>query len=614
MKAHFFIVIFILSSVQLFSQNYSTDSSSIEKLFSGAVTGKIKADSVFMQLDVIKDRNENNPELLEIYDFYYAKFLMQTGQMDSAIVVAEKAINKYTDSTDLSRQIKFIKIIASSYAYSQDYQKGISYFRQALEICERIDNQEQAAYINNNIANLFFSLMDYENAYRYSKASFDYMKNHPENPYYGSILAILSVAESKTSKKDIAYKHAQEALKIASEQNNILALIVSNHALGDIEAEQGNYQESIKWFNASLKISDQYRQLHFSLLNHIGLLPCYIEIGEYDKAIFHGEEAEKIAKQLGNKNVAYSLKRKLALAYSKSGQNDIAFELMRQAHEIYKSTTNFETQEAINEILIKYDTEKKDKEIQQNKVKIMKQEVESSRFRFIISLLSFILILLIVLYLLIQQKNKLKLKEAESKLEKETLLAIIEGEEKERERLSSELHDGIASTLTSIRFKMENHPTEHSAELIKMITDAQIDTRRISHNLSPLRIEKAGLVSAMEQFSKENSTPETQIHFSNFCTDNTLSKETELMIYRIVQELVQNAIKHGKAKNIDIQFMCSDKQFNWSVEDDGVGFEKKDGELGQGLFSIQNRIERMNGSFNIDSSSEGTIVQLSIPF
>ena len=604
---------FLLLNTFVFCQDFQTDSTSVEQLFSGLTTGKLSKDSTISELKTIQERNKSTAELLEIYDFYFSKYLMQTGEMDSAIVISKTAIEKYTNDQDISHRIKFLKIIASCYAYNQDYQQGITYFKKALAICEETGNFEQAAYVNNNIANLFFSLMDYESAYKYSSASFNYIEEHPDNPYYAGILAILSVAESKVKKNEDAYNHAKEALEIATKTNNILALIVSNHALGDIEEGQKNYHEAIQWFSASLKISEQYNQLHFSLLNHIGLLSCYIGMNENDQAIYHGEKALDISEKTGNKNVSYSLKRKLALAYHKNGEDGKAFELMHEAHEIYKATTSFDTQESINEILIKYDTEKKEKEIQKNKVERMKQEVKASRFRFIIAILTFILLLLLVFYFIIQLKNKNKLRAANDQLEKETLRAIIEGEEKERERLSAELHDGIASTLTSIRFKMENSKNEKNNELIQMIRDAQIDTRRISHNLSPLKIENSGINDAVKQFSLENSNTNTQIHFANFCTSTTLNKDSELMIYRIIQELVQNAIKHGNAKTIDIQFMCSENLFNWSVEDDGNGFELEQKQLGQGLLSIQNRIERMHGEFNIDSSPEGTIVQLSIP-
>jgi len=611
-KSFLFISILLLNSF-VFCQDFKTDSTSIEQLFTGIISGQLPKDSSINELRTIQARNKSTPKLLEIYDFYFSKYLMQTGEMDSAIIVSKTALEKYTNNQEIGHRIKFLKIIASCYAYNQDYEQGISYFKKALAICEETGNFEQAAYVNNNIANLFFSLMDYDSAYKYSSASFNYIKKHPENPYYAGILAILSVAESKVKKNEDAYKHAKEALEIATKTNNILALIVSNHALGDIEGEYENYTEAIQWFSASLKISDQYNQLHFSLLNHIGLLSSYMGIHDYNQAIYHGEKALEISAKTGNKNVAYSLKRKLALAYHKKGEDGKAFELMHEAHEIYKATTSFETQESINEILIKYDSEKKEKEIQKNKVERMKQEVKSSRFRFIIAILTFILLLLFVVYFLVQQKNKNKLRTAKDQLEKETLRAIIEGEEKERERLSAELHDGIASTLTSIRFKMENNENETNNELIQMIRDAQIDTRRISHNLSPLKIENSGINDAVKQFARENSNTNTLIHFSNFCSSIILNKDSELMIYRIIQELVQNAIKHGNAKTIDIQFMCSENLFNWSVEDDGNGFELNEKQLGQGLLSIQNRIERMHGEFNIDSSSDGTIVQLSIP-
>lgn len=198
--------------------------------------------------------------------------------------------------------------------------------------------------------------------------------------------------------------------------------------------------------------------------------------------------------------------------------------------------------------------------------------------------------------------------------ENELMRALIDGEEKERERIANELHDGLASDLTGIKMVLSQTPERLPDGVLNALARVHEQTRRISHNLSPLNIEKLGLVSALRNFAQENSTPQTQIHF--YATKDEVKIEPvehAIVMYRVCQELIQNALKHANARTIDVQLMITDEELTINIEDDGQGFDVASKKESFGLMNVQKQVELLNGELSIDSRPQnGTVVFISL--
>ena len=261
---------------------------------------------------------------------------------------------------------------------------------------------------------------------------------------------------------------------------------------------------------------------------------------------------------------------------------------------------------------------KKEKEIANNKLLLLEKEVESTRLITWVSLLTITLIIVIVLLIAVRTINKSRLNRLKIEKESEVLNAIIEGEELERERLASELHDGLASVLTAAKYRLESLKSidfEDQSELLGVLSNAQIETRRSAHNLAPLNLLKHGLIGALRQFSLENSTSKIVITFNANVAEVDLSKENSLLIYRVTQELVQNALKHASPSQIDVQVMIDKLELRLTVEDDGVGFDSSAEFLSHGLLNINYRAQKIGCEFEINSSinGAGTVALFSLP-
>jgi signal transduction histidine kinase len=194
-----------------------------------------------------------------------------------------------------------------------------------------------------------------------------------------------------------------------------------------------------------------------------------------------------------------------------------------------------------------------------------------------------------------------------TKVQKDMLRAYVEGVEKERERISRELHDDIGSRLGSLKRFL---PAPHNPQLEKQIDILYDDVRALSHDLAPPSLKIAGLQQNILDFvydmqQKEGVKISTQ--FYDFPKD--LKVEISHQLFRIVQEAVNNAIKHAHAGEIDIQFFCHDKELVLTIEDNGRGFDTTKNSKGIGIKNMRARVEAINGIFDMTSSpGKGTSI------
>jgi PAS domain S-box-containing protein len=214
--------------------------------------------------------------------------------------------------------------------------------------------------------------------------------------------------------------------------------------------------------------------------------------------------------------------------------------------------------------------------------------------------------------------------------EKRIMNAIIETEERERKRVSEDLHDELGSLLSTIKIYIntlyrEDVPHERRGQLIDLtnllINQAIDSSKEIANNLSPNIILRFGLISAIQSMcEKIQSTSGLNVYFDSSSYCHFLKADEEISVYRIISELVNNTLKHAEAKNIHITFKSSDPQLNIDYSDDGKGFdfEKTISEnvKGLGLQNIASRIGSLGGTYKIENTENkgfAILIELLIP-
>ncbi|MDE3251470.1 MAG: hypothetical protein KGO92_01610, partial [Bacteroidota bacterium] len=201
--------------------------------------------------------------------------------------------------------------------------------------------------------------------------------------------------------------------------------------------------------------------------------------------------------------------------------------------------------------------------------------------------------------------------------------SISDYQEKEMQRLSSLLHDSIGARLSTLRLNLEASQLEQLPDQTKdkihtAITDISNladEVRAFSHSLSPLLLQEKGLVNAIRQIvDKVNQSKGLFIQFENIGSRNKIPFRYELMMYNILQELIQNIIKHSGASEAIIQLILENELISVFIEDNGVGFEKSLNKSGLGYAQIQQLIIFVNGKLAVDSQpNNGCRVSIEFP-
>ncbi|MDB2385467.1 sensor histidine kinase [Polaribacter sp.] len=297
--------------------------------------------------------------------------------------------------------------------------------------------------------------------------------------------------------------------------------------------------------------------------------------------------------------------------------------------------------EMISELETKYQTEKKEKENLELKQENLISETKRKRT---FSFLVFAIIIAVagsLIYILSLQnskrKRKLALQEKEIEQQKNlsllkeqeinTINAMIDGQEKERVRIAEDLHDNIGSVLSTLKLHFENlklnRDKKHfNQEELYLKTESLIDetylkVRKIAHAKNSGVIANQGLLVAVQNMAgKISSADKIKIEVIDYGLDKRIENNIEITVFRIIQELVTNIVKHANATNASINISLFDNNLNVIIEDNGIGFNKKKIKVkdGMGISSIKKRIKHLNGTFKIDSfKGKGTSIIIDIP-
>lgn len=219
---------------------------------------------------------------------------------------------------------------------------------------------------------------------------------------------------------------------------------------------------------------------------------------------------------------------------------------------------------------------------------------------------------LTIRYNQLNQKN-MDLKISLSKVESEVAEKVIHAQETEHKRLAKDLHDGLGGTLSIIKGKAANENA--SRETLCLIEKAIDDLRNVSRNLMPPELEKVGLAGAVHQgVGRLQNISETRFIFISFGREMRLGAETELNIYRIVGELLNNILKHAKASEGVVQLLYYEDHLLVSVEDNGIGIKTEEKNWGIGLKNINSRVEYLKAELSIDTGLYGTTVMIKVPY
>lgn len=435
---------------------------------------------------------EEKPELNDIYNSSYGRFLILTGQIDQARDHVNAVIQSYDTDTLHLNLAKYHNLMAAIAAYSKNHEKSVFHFKRAIMLNELHGDHRQASVIKFNLANIFFGRLDYDSAYLYANQALPALEKAKDTTNLILCLSVLAAAEINLERPKEAEQHARRALRLSEHHNNLQAQLLANYAMGEIELASGSYEVAINRLEAAIILGEQQHMLQWLLPIRAALQKTYLVNENHLEAVQVGEKLMEQATFFGNRDVMYSTLKNLALAQEKLSLYQEAFNNMKEAESLLRENMSETTERALRETLVKYETEKKNNIILQQENKISQQQI---RTIWLVAFSAILILSLVMIWNHTRQKNRFLIKDKENAV----FLAINEGEERERKRLAGELHDGIASNLVAIKLNLENHQTinKETDKILELLEKTHQEIRLLAHNLAPLSFENQTLAMAL---------------------------------------------------------------------------------------------------------------------
>ena len=556
----------------------------------------------------------------------------ERGNFDSSDAYIRKALEQYKKINMLSG----IAYCNMAFGFSQfdraNFSKALFYFLEASRFREKTGNKKElaASYLwvgnvyNNGLRQPKQALVYYQKALDLQIAINDestmaYTYTNIGNAYY------------LLKQYDLSLQNHLKGAELKEKTGNKRGLSSSYDNIGNVYYDLKDYVNALDYYQKALTLRTEFNDKKGLTTSYVNIGNLYFKQKDYNKSIAYHIKAFDDATAIDNKEAMSEACNSLAANYEALGNFEKSLNYYKQSTKLKDSILNSTFTRQIADMQTRYDVEKKDLELAKNKAELETKEKQAFiKNSIIVSVITLFILLGIVALLFYRKKqveNRAKLN-AEMASQKEIRTkAILEAEEKERRRIAQDLHDGVGQLLSAAKLNLSNLDSKfpekntdqetamHNA--LTLLDDSVKEVRTVSHNMMPNTLIKLGLASAVREFiTKLGNAPTLKIDLEIVGLDTRLDNQVETVLYRVIQEVVNNIIKHARASHISMQLIRHEAELNVMIEDNGIGFDSSninDFE-GLGLKGINTRIELLNGSVHFDSAlGRGTTVIIDVP-
>ncbi len=546
---------------------------------------------------------------------------------ENALVNYKEGLVLAINTGDVSSIGSFYNNIGIINSHIGHYIDALDHYLKAVNYFEEAGEEHQKLNTLNNMGLLFTSIENFEKAGLHLDQACKGFKA------FGDSIGIAAVNNSrglmflKMQKPDSALYYLDKSIEIALHTQNRFGLSGSYIEKANVFFMMEDHYRAMEYFQKSMEVSHEINRLEKLCEAKIGMAKSSLAMDRLSEAIRYADQAKEIAGKLSNKRLQKEIHWFYSDAYERNGRYK---ESLQHNRIFLRLKDELADQSTLHEI---YNLEihelSQAKEIQQ--LEIERQELMISRKNSTIFfiVLAFILVMagLYLLYhnhryrqLAAHQQTILDLTEKKSR-------AAVEAEIQERKRIGQELHDGLGQMLSVARmnisvlqqktFLTDERKNELMDVAIHSVDKAFYELRNISHNLAPSVLTEKGFTKALTELTDQiNKSGPMKIHLELFGLNTPMDSLLENTLYRAIQELINNSLKHARAKDFYLQLVKNDTDITLVVEDNGLGFDmQKVLEIpGGGLNNLRSRVENLNGNVFIDTlAGRGTIVTIVIP-
>lgn len=579
---------------------------SLRTIYEAGVT---QADEQLELLRNLSFHEVNNPklaikyaiELIELANaqnnhIYSYRGYHQKGSNEQRLGNLEEALESFISAIENARKANYLlgegaglSAMADIYSASNNHQNAMLYYRRAITILRKASDSTVLASAIMNAGDEYLTYGDYDSALLFFKESGELFEAMDHQIGTAFNLGNIGIAYANTGQNDLAEENINQAISILEEARDFYPICFYLISMADVFLDRGDVNTAIEYAEKSLTLATQY----------------------------------ELKQQISDANL------KLSELFELLGEHNQSLAFYKN-HVAYRdSVNNLETVQNMADQRTEFEVSLREKEIE-----VLEKDKQLQGIYIIVALI--LLVAFVLLFLLSRQRlitNKLAAKAERDQHEKDVqdllqgqekkaLQSMITGREKERKHLAGELHNHLGSLLATAKMNLNGIENDDPRinTLHDLVDQVYNDIRNLSHALNMGVSEDFGLISALKELVEHlSNTGKLRVEFNAAAGSCQIPLEQEIVIYRVIQELVSNILKHSKATEMSLLLTCfeDDHLLNIMVSDNGKGFDTtaNSGDSdGMGLSSLGEMISSLHGEMEIDSQlGKGTTVNIDLP-
>ncbi|WP_286812606.1 MULTISPECIES: tetratricopeptide repeat-containing sensor histidine kinase [unclassified Maribacter] len=560
------------------------------------------------------------------YDLAY--FLDNNIVKDSAFYYYSEALNIFSGTGDMELMGRMYLNMAVIQMKIKDYVGSEANTIKAIEGFKILNDYEQLYRCYNLLGIVLGDLKEFDKSLAYYNEALFYLEKTPNSTIEkASVSNNIGVNYRHLKLYDKAIHNFENVLKINNlhiKHPSLFAKAISNLATSKLYAQDTLNVENL--FKKSIEIKKEENEL-------ASLSSSYFNYAEYKayakdtiNAIEKLKKSENLARESSSNEQLLKTWQYLAIL-----DKNNASDYFKKFTKLNDSLLSEERKQQNKFARIRFET---DEFIAENIELESEKQVLSKQKQIWIGIATGFFLLGLSVYIIINQRaknQKLRFDQQQQANNQEIFNLMLMQKQKvdevkrlEQKRISEELHDGVLGKmlgarmiLTGLNKRATDEAIQEKSKALGSLQEIENEIRAISHELSHSAYQKiSNFTDSVETLlaNNRNTKIKTIFHFNEDENWDSLAGEIKINVYRIIQETFQNAIKHSKCSFFEVTFYRDDEQFNVIMSDNGIGYNVIKGKKGIGIRNITSRIEKLNGSFHIDSTEgQGTTISLNIP-
>lgn len=517
----------------------------------------------------------------------------------------------------------FLHYVGIGYYLKGKFDSAASYYYKSLDILSSGKDLPKLASLYNSLGQLYRKIGPYSRSGEFYGRALSIYQSLKDKNGIATIYNEAGVLNEYEGKFEDAVKSYRASLAIRRELNDSEGIAYSLNFIAGVYTQMNRFAEAEEFNAQALTIRERMKDSFAIALTYTDFGSIYTAEKKYEKAIASYSNANRVAQALGYTDLLRNNYNELSNIAALQGDYKTSLDYFKLASSLKDSMYKNETSKQIEELSVKYETAEKEKQIQE-------QQFEITKRNYWIAAICALIVLGGLLSYSYYRRNKLK---QEAKLQTELIKqqelatkAIIEAEEKERKRIAGDLHDGVGQMMSAAKMNLSaiesnlvftsEEQKNNFVKVVRMIDESCQEVRTVSHNMMPNVLLKAGLAAAIREFVDKINKQLLDITLYTEGLDQRVDANTEIILYRVIQECVNNVIKHANASTLDISIIKDDDGISTTIEDNGKGFDTGNANAfeGIGLKNIRSRVEYLKGTVEWSSAAgKGTVVAIHVP-